>query len=448
MIAEIARLAVEKGGHVMFMVHRRELINQIEETFRNDDIDLTHTTIMTVTRIKNRLGKLPTPTLIITDESHHSLAKTYKDIYKYYSNVPRLGFTATPWRMSGAGLGEIYDDMVEGPDVKWLIDHHYLADYTYYSANEIDKTKLKKSSNGDYTKESIDDSFASVIYGDIIKNYREYADGKQAIVYAYSVEFSKKVVQEFNDAGISAVHADATTNSNERDQIMADFKNDKFKILSNVDLVGEGFNVPDVSVIILLRPTKSLVVYLQQSMRGMRYKPGKHSMIIDHVANVFEHGLPDEKREWSLKGHKKKHQKNEVSVHECPFCHAVFEDWLNGKCPMCGQPKPEAKGKKGKDYKPEVKLRKITSVGVLASRNPYKAKSLVETWEILDAQKRVRHRGKYPVQRSIHIWISKKGFISATDLKDLAAESGWTHNAVSLSYQRAMHSQPHYNIQL
>ncbi len=116
-IAEIARLAIEKGGHVMFTVHRKELIEQIKDTFTKDDIDLTHTTIMTVRKIANRLDKLPKPSLIITDESHHSLAKTYRKIYDFYQDVPRLGFTATPWRLSGKGLHDVYDDMIEGPSV-------------------------------------------------------------------------------------------------------------------------------------------------------------------------------------------------------------------------------------------------------------------------------------------------------------------------------------------
>ncbi|WP_460730539.1 DEAD/DEAH box helicase, partial [Nocardia heshunensis] len=116
-IAEIVRLTVSKGGSVMFMVHRKELAEQITNSFRENEVDLTRCTILTVGKIANRLKILPHPALIITDESHHSLAKTYRKIYDYYAGVPRLGFTATPWRLNGKGLHDVYDDMVLGPSI-------------------------------------------------------------------------------------------------------------------------------------------------------------------------------------------------------------------------------------------------------------------------------------------------------------------------------------------
>lgn len=338
-IAEIARLAVKKGGHVLFMVHRKELVNQIKETFKADEIDLAHTTIMTVGRIKNRLGKLPKPTLIITDETHHSLAKTYLTIYRYYSGVPRLGFTATPWRMNGQGLHDIYDDMVEGPSVRWLIDHHFLAPYTMYGWSP-DRSNLKRSSTGDYTQSSMDEFAKKIIRGEIVKNWQEKANGRKTIVYCHAVWFSKQVAKLFNDAGIPAVHADSQTPPAERDQIMADFKAGKVKILCNVDLVSEGFNVPDCSCVVLLRPTKSLVLNVQQSMRCMRYQPYKQSIIIDQVGNFREFGLPDTPRLWTLDDRKKKGQRhsgddNGPAIKQCPVCMAVIPAGCL-ECPQCG----------------------------------------------------------------------------------------------------------------
>ncbi len=334
-IAEIARLAVEKGGHVLFMVHRKELVDQIKETFKADEIDLAHTTIMTVGRIKNRLGKLPKPTLIITDETHHSLAKTYLTIYRYYSDVTRLGFTATPWRLSGEGFKNVYDDMIEGPTVKWLIDHHYLAPFTLYGYN-ADTSMLKKSSTGDYTTKSMDDFASHIIYGDIIKEWREKADGQKTIIYCHSIEFSKQVAQAFNEAGIQAMHADSKTPATERDQIMNDFKNGKITVLCNVDLISEGFNVPDCSCVVMLRPTQSLVLYIQQSMRCMRYQPGKQAIIIDHVSNYESFGLPDADREWKLEDRaKKKGGGGGQSTRTCDKCFAVIPISCR-TCPVCG----------------------------------------------------------------------------------------------------------------
>lgn len=327
-IAEIARLATEKNGHVLFMVHRKELIEQITGSFHTNEVQMENTTIMTVGKIVNRLDQLPKPSLIITDETHHSLAKTYRDIYDYYEDVPRLGFTASPWRMSGQGFTDVYESMVEGPQVEWLIENNFLAPYKYYSVNLIDEDKLKKSSTGDYTKNSIDDAIGGTIYGDVIENYRKLADGKQAIVYCHSVDFSKEVAQAFQSQGIAAAHADAKTSKLERENIMSDFRSGALKVLCNVDLISEGFNVPDCEVVILLRPTESLVLHIQQSMRSMRYKPGKRAIIIDHVANYLKHGLPDTPRKWTLEERERKGNKktdsDAIPIKQCPQCMSVM----------------------------------------------------------------------------------------------------------------------------
>lgn len=339
MIAEITRLAIEKGGHVLFMVHRKELVDQITDTFAKDDIDPAHTTVMTVGRIKNRLDKLPTPTLIITDETHHSLAKTYQDIYKWYAGVPRLGFSATPWRLSGKGLKDVYDDMVEGPSVQWLIDHNYLADFTMYGYNSGDDSQLKKSSTGDYTGHSMDDYAKTIIRGDVIKTWCEKANDRKTIVYCHAVWFSKEVAQAFNEAGIKAAHVDSKTPLGERNQIMADFKAGKIMVLCNCDLISEGFNVPDCSCVVLLRPTESLVLYIQQSMRSMRFVPGKHAVIIDQVGNFKNFGTPDAPHTWTLEDRKKKKGngggQSGPPVRTCEKCFAVIPA-QSRSCPICG----------------------------------------------------------------------------------------------------------------
>ncbi len=338
-IAEIARLCVAKGGHVLFMVHRQELVNQITQSFQKAGVDLMHTTIMTVGKIVNRLDKLPTPNLLITDETHHSKARTYRRIYEYFADVPRLGFTATPWRMNGQGLDDIYETMVEGKTVSWLIEHHYLAPYRYYSIKLVDDSKLKKSSTGDYTNRSMDDAIGKTIFGDVVKTYQDKTPGQQAIVYAHDIEHSQATAAAFNAAGIKAVHADAKTPKAKRNSIMGDFKAGIIKVLCNVDLISEGFDVPDCSVVIMLRPTASLVLDIQQSMRCMRYKPDKLATIIDHVANYTRFGLPDTPRQWSLTGRPRKNRKNNTSaapIKTCPHCFAVVPAQCKF-CPICGK---------------------------------------------------------------------------------------------------------------
>lgn len=346
-IAEIARLTTLKHNRVLFFVHRKELVKQIKDSFIQQNVNLNYCAILTVGKVAHRLKILPKPNLIIVDESHHSRAKTYQKIFNYYSDVPRLGFTGSPWRMSGKGFEDIYSAMVEGPTTKWLISHHKLAPFTLYGYQLGDKSKLKVGSTGDYTNKSMDDFSKSIIHGDIVKSWWKFAHGRQTIIYCHSTEFSKKVAQAFRNEGISAVHVDAKTPQKKRDQIMKDFKTAKISILCNVDLVSEGFNVPDCSCVVLLRPTKSLVIYLQQAMRAMRYQPDKKAIIIDQVGNFERFGLPDQEREWTLKDREKTpHRENTnegIAIKTCPKCFAVIEASLT-TCPICGH-----------DFTPEIR---------------------------------------------------------------------------------------------
>lgn len=339
-ISEIARLTVKKGGHVLFFVHRQELVKQIKDSFKQQGVDLNHCTIMTVGKVANRLKILPKPNLIIVDESQHSRAKTYLKIFGYYNDVPRLGFTGSPWRLSGKGFKDIYSAMIEGPTTKWLIEHHKLAPFTVYGYQLGNKDLLKKSSTGDYTSKSMDDFTKSIIHGDIVKSWLKFAKDRKTIIYCHSTSFSKIVAQEFRNAGINAAHADAKTPSNERNKIMDSFKQGQIKVLCNVDLVSEGFNVPDCSCVVLLRPTESLVVYLQQSMRAMRYQPHKHAVIIDQVGNFERFGLPDADRKWTLEDRAKHPQRDGQTVDgpaikTCPECFGVIRAELV-ICPLCG----------------------------------------------------------------------------------------------------------------
>ena len=284
-IAEIARLTTEKGGNVLFFVNRKELVNQIKDSFVKQGVDLSNCTIMTVGKVANRLEKIPKPDLIIIDEAHHTRAKSYEKIINYFKDVPLLGFTATPWRMNGKGFNDLYSSLVEGPQVEWLIEHHRLADYTYVSRILGKKDLLKVSSTSDYTSRSMNQYIKSMNFGNMIKTYEEFAKDRKTIVYAPSIESAKLIVRKFKENGFNAVKVDSKTHKAEREEILNNFKIGKTKIIVNVDLISEGFDVPDCSCVIMLRPTKSLVLYLQQAMRCMRYQPHKKAIIIDHVGN-------------------------------------------------------------------------------------------------------------------------------------------------------------------
>ena len=350
-VAEIAKRTADKHNRVLFLVHRKELTDQIYRTFGSWGVDMDMTDIMMVQTASRRVGKLIYPRLIITDESHHSRASSYRKIYDAFPNAFRLGVTATPIRLDGSGLGDVYDTLIEGVSAKWLIENNYLAPYSYYAPTIADLTGLKIR-HGEYEVKSAEKALLrTAVFGNAIKHYRQLADGKQAICYCVSINHSQAMAAEFTDAGIKAVHIDGNTPKDERDRIISDFRNGYIKILCNVDLISEGFDVPDCECAILLRPTKSLTLYIQQSMRCMRYKPGKRAVIIDHVGNYARFGMPDAERKWELNAKKKVSKQADTSadikVKQCPECFYTFEPLSFGRavCPACGYmfPKQERK---------------------------------------------------------------------------------------------------------
>lgn len=363
-ISEIARLTINKGGRVLFLVHRKELIDQIQETFEQHGVNMDFVEFGMVQTVVKRLDKTAKPSLIITDESHHGLASSYRKIYDHFSDVLRLSFTATPIRLDGSGLKEVNDILIEGVSVSWLIENKCLSPFRCFSIESLDRSHLKKKHTGDFSNDSITLEFErnKNIIGDIIEHYRKLADGTQAIAYCHSIEFSKKVEEMFSEEGIPAAHIDGTTPKNERNDIIQSFRDKKIQVLCNVDLIGEGFDVPDCSTVILLRPTQSLSLHIQQCMRGMRYKEGKTSIIIDHVGNIREHGLPDAKRVWSLdskKKQKKAKEEDDVSIQTCEECFSSYPAEEGNTCPYCGH--VHEVERKDKEYVRNAELVEVNS---------------------------------------------------------------------------------------
>lgn len=341
-VAEMARRTTFRGKRVLFLVHRRELCEQIENTFRRWGVDMSLCRVMMVQTATRRLAKLPRPALIITDENHHSLAKTYRRIYDHFADVPRVGVTATPVRLNGEGLGDVNDRLIVGVSAKQLIEMKCLAPYDYYAPSIADLTGLHTRA-GEYVAGDIEKAMMkSTVYGDAIKYYRELANGRKAICYCASVKHSLRCAEEFRAAGIAAAHIDGNTPKPERARIISDFRAGEIRILCNVDLISEGFDVPDCECSILMRPTRSLTLYIQQSMRCMRYREGKRAVIIDHAGNYARFGMPDDDRKWSLESkprEKRERPETAAGVKQCPECFCVFhppEGEKEYECPMCG----------------------------------------------------------------------------------------------------------------
>lgn len=347
-MAEIARKTTENKNRVMFLIHRKEVLEQAKNTFFQQNVDFSYLTDGMVQTLTRRVDKLPEPQLILVDEAHHILAKSYQRILKQFPNAFVLMFTATPIRTGKQQLDLVADDLIVGQSIHELTNQGFLAPFDYYSIDDINSKKLKKSSTGDYTANSMDQAVSKKIYGHIVENYKKLAKGMQAVVFTYSIESAKKIASEFNTAGYSAVELDGSTDKNERERIVQNFKNKKTTILVNVNLFTEGVDLPDVDCVIMARPTQSLALYLQFSMRCLNPKPGKKAIIIDHVANWKTFGLPNSDRDWKsaivTADKRDKKIKSTVpqgpQITQCDYCFAVVEvkSIQDGKCPMCGNP--------------------------------------------------------------------------------------------------------------
>jgi len=308
--ADIISGLVKKSKRCLFIVHRRELIKQSIKTFANLNIHhgviaasftpdpLKSVQIGSIGSLARR--KFQEPDLIMWDECPHIAAKSWDNIYRKYPHAFHIGLTATPQRLDGKGLHPWFSAMVHAPEMRWLIDNNYLSDYKYYMPSNINLTGVH-SRMGDYVRSEISAIIDKPsITGNAINEYKKYCPDARAVVFCSSVEHSKNVAAEFNARGIAAEHVDGGTKNSLRDQSIERFKLGITKILCNVDLFSEGFDLPDMEAVILLRPTQSLTLFLQQVGRVLRYMPGKIAIILDHVGNALRHGLPDDEREWTL----------------------------------------------------------------------------------------------------------------------------------------------------
>ena len=312
-IAEMTRQYAAQGKRVVFMVHRQELIEQTARTF--DEMDIRHgiiaadfepnyelpIQIASVQTLKKRLDRVPTPDFLIVDECHHIKAKTYKRIVNQWKCL-LLGLTATPVRMGGVTLHNSFDVLVIGSSVKELIAQGYLAHFSHFSAPlKIDLQHLRLNKFGDFRDSDMIDALdRQDIIGDVVKCYREYADGRQAIVYCINIHHSERTAKVFNDAGIRAAHIDGNTPKFTRRSIIEKFRRGEITVLSNVNLFGEGIDVPNMDCVILTRPTRSFTLYYQQAMRALRPAPDKQSIILDLVENHSRFAKIDEPIAWSL----------------------------------------------------------------------------------------------------------------------------------------------------
>lgn len=349
--ADMLGRASHKNKRSFFICHRAELIDQTSKTF--DDVGIPHgfiasglkpdpwqpVQICSIDTLKNRLDSVVPPDFCVWDEAHHVAANGWAKVHEKYSHAKHVGLTATPQRLDGKGLGDWFSHMVKGPSVSWLIDNGYLSQYKVFAPSMPDLTGIHKRM-GDYVNSELTELMDNnVITGNAISHYKRLANGKRAIAFCVSIKHSLHVTEQFVQSGIKAVHIDGTTAKAERKEYFRLFRAGQIDIICNVDIAGEGVDVPAIEAAILLRPTQSLALYLQQVGRSLRVIKGKdHAIILDHAGNTMRHGLLDEDRDWTLEDRdrkgKGKNEGQEINARQCPECFCVHEP--SPLCPECG----------------------------------------------------------------------------------------------------------------
>ena len=297
---QIASAALARGKNVRVLVHRRELLHQAQRRV--------------AAPVQTIQSWVPDgEDLIILDEAHHACAKSWGDKLQFCERI--IGFTATPQRLDNAGLDSIFDAMVLGPSAASLIAAGWLSRYKIYAppgGNE----------------------FRGV--ANAVKNWLLLAPGRQTIGFCTSVAHMQQTAAAFEAAGIAAGCIDGRMPQPMRDAVVERFRTAQITVLLSVDLISEGFDVPDCDCVLLMRSTKSLAMYLQQVGRGLR-PSARECVILDCVGNSSRHGLPDEDRTWSLHGHAKPRNGlvADVPVRVCSQCFSVHAPALR-VCPACG----------------------------------------------------------------------------------------------------------------
>lgn len=346
----VTKSSFEKGQRTLIMAHRSEILAQISKTL--NAVGVHHrmlkagmptpvsapVVVASVGTLCRRLDQFPEPDLVIVDECHHSAASTWASIFAKFAKSRFLGVTATPERLDGQGLGLFYDAMVRGPEVQWLIDNGFLARPRYFGPKQVvDTSSIHKVAGEFNRKESASVVDKPTITGDAVDQYRRICPGRTAVAFCISIEHCEHVAEQFRSAGIPAATIDGTMSDEDRARIVGDLAARRIFVLCSCELISEGFDLPSVGAAILLRPTHSLALHLQQIGRCLRPARDKEcAFILDHVGNCMRHGFAEEFREWSLDGHAaKKREKDAIMPRRCPACFCMF---MGKECPSCGKP--------------------------------------------------------------------------------------------------------------
>lgn len=351
--SHIAHGALSKGKRVLIVAHRRELIRQASDKLTAAGVqhgiiapgaeptnDLVQ--VGSIQTLARRLDRLPRFDLIILDEAHHAVSGQWSLLLASQPQARVLGVTATPERADGKGLGVscggVFDRIVIGPIVQELVDLGYLTPCRVFAPANAPDMSAVRTRAGDYAASDLAEVMDQpVIVGDAIKHYAQYAAGLPTIAFCPTVASAQAYAEAFRAAGWRSEAAYGAMPADARDAALGGLATGAVQVLTTCDLISEGLDVPAVGCVILLRPTKSLGLHVQQVGRGLRPVPGKtHLIVLDHAGNTHRHGLPNAAHEWSLDSSKR--EKNAApAAWRCNACFAMNDGPV---CVECGAARP------------------------------------------------------------------------------------------------------------
>lgn len=335
-----AELIRRRGRSSLIVAHRRELIRQASAKLTAAGVP--HGIIcpgfprashpVQVCSIGSR--NLPAADDIVLDEAHHAVAGQWQRLLEANPDATVFGWTATPERLDGRGLGDVFDGLEVGPSVPELIAVGCLVPSRVYAPPAMIDLRGVGERLGDYAQDALARAMdVPGVTGDAVEHYGWHCPTQPAIVFCASVLHAEHTAEAFRAKGWRAVAVSGRTRTDERDAGIFGLADGSVEVLCTCDLVGEGVDVPAVSAVILLTATQSLTKYMQWVGRGMRPDNGKtHLTVLDHGANVMRHGMPDAARHWTLDGVAKKARA--PAIRQCPSCYAIHAP--GPACPACG----------------------------------------------------------------------------------------------------------------
>jgi DNA repair protein RadD len=365
--SELIRRLVAQYRTALFLAHRREIIEQTGRKLTDngvrhgivmagvsprpmEPVQVASIDTLHVRSVRTDAMKLPPADLVVFDEAHRSRGRTREHLISLYPDAILLGMTATPCRGDGRGLGNIFDIMVEAPQIAELIVGGYLVKSRVYAPVDPDLRGVR-TQQGDYVISQLAGRMNTAgLVGDLVEHWHKHGEQRRTIAFAVDVAHSVAIRDQFLNAGVRAEHLDGNTPIPERESILARLASGETKIVSNCMVLTEGWDCPPVGCCILARPTKQMGLFRQMIGRVLRPAEAKpDAVILDHSGAVFRHGLPEDHVDWTLDtdrqaknpAHEKRQAGAELKLRECPSCATIM---VKPPCDHCGwEPRPRAR---------------------------------------------------------------------------------------------------------